>query len=86
MDISVAEARRRFKEVLDRVGAGHAVRITRRGRVVAVIAPPSSPQAEGGSFAESLRSWRETWDVEKWPDEDPFAGARDQSPGRIAPW
>lgn len=86
MDVSVAEARRRFKEVLDHVGAGHVVQVTRRGRVVAVIAPPSSPHATGDSFAEMLRAWREAWEVESWPDEDPFAGARDQSPGRVPPW
>lgn len=86
MDISVAEARRRFAEVLDHVRAGHVVQVTRRGRIVAVIAPPYSPQAGGGSFSDMLQAWRRTWDVDSWPDEDPFAGTRDQSAGRVAPW
>ncbi len=86
MDVSVAEARRRLREVLDHVEGGHVVQVTRRGRVVAVIAPPSSLHPAGGSFAEVLDRWREDWDVAAWPDEEVFAGARDPSPGRDAPW
>jgi len=81
MDISMADARQRLREVLDRVGGGEVVRVTRRGRVVAVIAPPRAPEA-GDSFADVLRDWRATWDVASWPDEDLVASARDPSPGR----
>jgi prevent-host-death family protein len=86
MDIGVAEARRRFKEVLDLVEAGHVVQVTRRGRVVAVIASPSSTPAAGGSFAAMLQHWRATWDVDSWPDDDPFADVRDRSAGRVPSW
>lgn len=85
MDLNVAEVRRRFKEVLDHVGAGHVVRVTRRGRVVAVVSPPpASP--ETGSFGDQLRDWREQWDVASWPDDDVFDDVRDRAPGRPAPW
>lgn len=86
MEIGVADARRRFRAILDEVGSGHVVQVTRRGRVVAVIAPPLSSQATGGSFGDMLRSWREEWDVDSWSDDDPFAGTRDHSPGRATPW
>ncbi len=86
MRIGMAQARERFKEVLDRVGAGEVIEVTRRGEVVAVIAPPTAGHAVGTSFAETVRAWREAWDVEEWPDEDVFAGVRDREPGREAPW
>lgn len=86
MRVGVAQAREHFREMLDRVAAGEVVEVTRRGEVVAVIAPPSSGYPVGGSFMEALRAWREAWDVESWPDEDPFADVRDHSQGRPAPW
>lgn len=86
MELDVAEVRRRFKDVLDHVGAGHVVRVTRRGRVVAVVSPPSAPPVGGESFGEQLDRWREEWDVSSWPDDDVFGDVRDPSPGRPAPW
>ena len=86
MDVSIAEARRRLKEVLDHVEGGHVVRLTRRGRVVAVIAPPTSPHAGAGPLSAALQEWRDRWDVGSWPDEDPFAGTRDPAPGPAPPW
>lgn len=86
MRVGIAEARERFKEVLDRVGAGELVEITRRGEVVAVMAPPSSGRGVNESFGEALHDWRTRWDVGSWPDEDPFADVRDTARGRAAPW
>jgi len=86
MKLNVAEVRRRFKEVLDHVGAGHVVQVTRRGRVVAVVSPPSTPTAGKGSFGESLHAWRQDWDVSSWPDDDVFGDVRDTAPGRSVPW
>jgi prevent-host-death family protein len=38
--VSVAEARRRFKTLLDEVSSGHEVAVVRRGREVARLVPP----------------------------------------------
>jgi prevent-host-death family protein len=38
--VSVAEARRRFKMLLDEVSAGHEVSLIRRGREIARLIPP----------------------------------------------
>ena len=86
MRVGVAQAREHFKEMLDRVGAGEVVEVTRRGEVVAVIAPPSAGHAGGESFAEALHAWREAWNVDSWTEEDPFADVRDREHGREAPW
>ncbi len=86
MRIGVAQAREHFKEVLDHVGAGEVVEVTRRGEIVAVIAPPSAGDPAGGSFAAALQDWREAWHVASWPDEDAFADVRLPEQGREAPW
>ncbi|MGH3566750.1 MAG: type II toxin-antitoxin system Phd/YefM family antitoxin [Pseudonocardia sp.] len=86
MRIGVAEARRRFREILDRVDAGEVVEISRRGEVVATIASPSPRRPSGESFGEALHRWREAWKVDDWPEDDPFADVRDRSPGRGSPW
>ena len=81
MQVGTAEARERFKELLDRVQAGETVEIARRGKVLAVLsAPPGISGSE--SFGEMVRHWRNTWDVASWTDDDAFADVRDQSPGR----
>jgi prevent-host-death family protein len=38
--VSVAEARKRFKALLDEVSSGHEVSLVRRGREVARLVPP----------------------------------------------
>lgn len=85
MQVGVAEARRRFKEMLDRVAHGEIVSITRRETIIAVLGPPSS-QTPDKPLGEALRAWRLEWDVDSWPDDDPFAGVRDGSGGRESPW
>lgn len=86
MQIGVAQARERFREVLDRVSSGERVEVTRRGTVIAVVMPASVAGTAGESFGRALQTWRETWDVESWPDEDPFDDVRDRGHGRVAPW
>lgn len=82
MQLGTAEARDRFKELLDRVQAGETVEIARRGKVLAVLsAPPDDGRA--GGFAETVGQWRQTWDVASWRDDDDvFADVRDRSAGR----
>lgn len=85
MRIGVAEARRRFSELLDRAIRGETVEVARRGEVVAVIAPPA-PDPDIEPIGAALRSWRAEWQVEDWPDDDPFGDVRDRSAGRPASW
>ena len=40
-DVSIAEAKARFSELVDRAAAGETVRITRRGKPVARLVPES---------------------------------------------
>jgi len=56
--VSVAEARRRFKALLDEVSSGHEVSMVRRGREVARLVPPRrrGPRLPAlGSFRASIR-------------------------------
>jgi prevent-host-death family protein len=85
MRIGVAEARRRFSELLDRAIRGEVVEVARRGEVVAVIGPPQGRTAPE-PIRTVLQKWRAEWDVDAWPDDDPFADVRDRSNGRPAPW
>lgn len=84
--VGTAEARRRFREILDRVAGGETVEIARRDRTVAVVGPPPADPPDGESLRAELREWRRRWDVASWANEDPFADVRDTDPGRPAPW
>lgn len=58
LEINVKDARRRFKEVLDRVAAGEEVVILRRNRPVARLVPPERAERQLPSlvgFRGSLR-------------------------------
>jgi prevent-host-death family protein len=46
-DIGVAEAKRRFSELLDRVAEGERIVIERRGRPAVVLVPPDEEAASG---------------------------------------
>lgn len=85
MRTGVADARARFRELLDRVERGETVEVTRRGRVVAVLRRPDADLPDRPGLGEAIDAWRRDWNVAAWPDDDPFAGVRDPSPGRTAP-
>ena len=56
--VSVAEARRRLKALLDEVSSGHQVSLVRRGREVARLVPPRRRGRRLpalGSFRASIR-------------------------------
>ena len=56
--VSVAEARRRLKALLDEVSSGHQVSVVRRGREVARLVPPKRRRRRLpglGPFRESIR-------------------------------
>ena len=85
MQVGMAEARERFRELLDRAEAGEVIEIARRGQVTAVMGPPtgSSPSRD---FGTEISSWRERWSTAAEPDDDVFADVRDASAGRPEPW
>ena len=85
MRVGVAEARKRFAELLDRAMRGETVEIARRDEVVAVIGPPQEVSAE--PLPTALERWRREWDVaglarRRSLRRDP----RDRSEGRPSPW
>ncbi len=49
--IGVAEAKRRFSELLDRVGAGEQIVVARRGRPTVVLVPATSDTLEASNNA-----------------------------------
>ncbi len=56
--VSVAEARRRLKALLDEVSSGHEVAVVRRGREVARLVPPKRSGRRLpalGAFRASIR-------------------------------
>ena len=85
MEIGMAEARERFKELLDRAEAGELIEIARRGHVAAVIGPRRA-STPARNFGAEIDSWRERWNTAAESEEDVFADVRDASPGRSQPW
>lgn len=69
--VGVAEAKRRFSELLDRVGAGEHIVIARRGEPAVVLVPPGEelmrkPQPAPAGFAAiagGLADWEELDDA-----------------------
>ena len=85
MQVGMAEARERFKELLDRAEAGEVIEIARRGQVAAVIGPPAGP-TPAKDFTAEVVSWRERWNTAGESDDDVFADVRDASAGRPPSW
>jgi prevent-host-death family protein len=82
---SVAEARQRFTELVRTVETGRPLEITRRGRPVAVLVAAAEYARLAGSeasFGAALHAFRESTDPKLLRGRDPFARARDRSPGR----
>lgn len=67
--LGVAEAKRRFAELIDRVREGERFVITRRGRPVLALVPPDESVDEEqrpvglAALAGALADWRELDDV-----------------------
>lgn len=84
---SIAEARERFSEVVDRAASGTPVRISRRGTPVAVVVAATwfdSHERRPTTFWEGYQAFRkelELTGIDIRPDEV-FADVRDKSPGR----
>lgn len=61
-EVALFEAKNRLSELVDRVLAGEVIAITRRGKVVARLAPPEEAdvaQARGWDAVARLRAARE---------------------------
>jgi prevent-host-death family protein len=58
--VSVAEARRRFKTLLDEVSSGHPVSVVRRGQEVARLLPPKPRRVRLPTLATFRASIRMT--------------------------
>lgn len=58
--INLADAKARLSEIIDRVEAGESIKITRRGKVVAQLSPPTPPRVWKPIDLEMLRKLRET--------------------------
>lgn len=80
-DISIAEAKAHFSELVDRAEAGEVVRITRRGKQVARLMPPEQKTKKKRIDVEALRKFTESmpWQpvsagefIRKMRDEDRY--------------
>jgi prevent-host-death family protein len=69
--VSTAEAKRRFSELVDRVGEGERFLVSRRGKPAVALVPPESGALEGSgppptglaAIAGALAKWSELDDV-----------------------
>ena len=57
--MGVYEAKTHFSELVDRVGKGESVVITRHGEEVARLVPPEKKRTNE-AFAKALAEWRKT--------------------------
>jgi prevent-host-death family protein len=86
--IGTAEAKRRFSELVDRVGAGERILVSRRGRPAVALVPPGTesferpltPPSGLASVAGALSDWE---DLDSAVDE--IYAARKASRDRPAP-
>ncbi len=85
-DYSVADARRQLADILDAVQAGDEVRLTRRGRPVAVLVSPEqydSLRNGRADFAASYQSYLENHSVKELDlDDGYFRSLRNKGAGR----
>ena len=83
---SIAEARNDLPGLIHDVERGGPVKITRRGKPVAVLLSVREYEriaVSRPSFAEAYQAWKSSVDLaETGVDPDHFARLRDRSPGR----
>lgn len=85
--LNVAEAKRRFSELIDRVGNGERFIVARRGKPVLALVPPAmvgkNPDREYvglAAFAGALADWPEFGEI-----MDEVVASRAQARDRPAP-
>lgn len=92
LEVSVAEARNALTRLIYEAQTGEAVRITRRGKPVAVLVSEDAyerlaAEQSGLDFWQAIEEWRarERFD---WPEltPDEVDGWRDRNPSREFSW
>lgn len=87
---SIAEARDKLASIVHEVEEAGPVRLTRRGKAVAVlVAEAEYERLKGGKtdFWTAVERFRDTHDLNAlWTPDLDFEALRDQSAGRDAPW
>ncbi len=71
LSVGTAEAKRRFSELVDRVGEGERILVSRRGRPAVALVPPSAellavggaPPSGLAALAGALADWEDIDDV-----------------------
>lgn len=85
-EVSIAEAKDNLTKLIRRAERGEAIRLTRRGRTVAVLVSPEAyreGRATAPSFRERYDAFRRTHDLDALDiDVGVFDEARDRTPGR----
>jgi antitoxin (DNA-binding transcriptional repressor) of toxin-antitoxin stability system len=86
--MGVAEAKRRFSELIDRVDAGERFVVSRRGRPAVVLAPPT-PESLRGTDGRPIGLAAVAGALADWEDLDDAVqeiyAARSHSRDRAAP-
>ena len=87
---TIAEAKNRLPSIIHAVEKGPSVKLTRRGRPVAVllsIAEYDRLNRKTGSFWSALQSLRNQVEIQRIEISDvDFDGLRDKTPGREVGW
>lgn len=87
---TIAEAKNRLPSIIHSVEKGPSVKLTRRGRTVAVllsIAEYDRLNRKTGSFWSALQSLRNQVEIQRIEISDvDFDGLRDKTPGREVGW
>jgi prevent-host-death family protein len=69
MDVTVAEAKRRFAELVRAAGAGTQVMITRRGKPVAQLTPAPRRHVQFGRMKDRIKlypGWDDPIDLDRF--------------------
>jgi prevent-host-death family protein len=74
---SLAAAKARFSEIVDRAEAGESIEITRRGKLAARIVPPTTGQPRKPIDLEELQKFRESTPFQSVPAVDIVREMRD---------
>lgn len=86
---SIAEARENLAHVIQEAEQGLPVRLTRRGRPVAVLLSLDEYERlcqKRRSFWEAYQEFRKEYENDEIETADAFEGIRDSSPGRDFSW
>ena len=60
-EVTLANAKAHLSELVDRVEAGETIDVTRRGKIVAKVVPPSTAKATQVDWSQSAALNRRVW-------------------------